>query len=149
LPLAGLGPGIEFGHTPRAAHQQGKRQVGGAFGEHIGGVGEHDPAFAEVGDVIVVVAHRDARHHFQPGRALQLGATEFATNTNQAVGIRQGFIELGIDVAVFRIWHNHVEVLLQALDHFLGNTAECEDGLFHGYRLVRRRMLGKLQVSSG
>ena len=31
-----------------AAHQQGEGQVGGAFGEHVGGVGEHDPAFIEV-----------------------------------------------------------------------------------------------------
>ena len=49
----------------------------------------------------------------------------------------QGFIELGVDVAIFRIRHDDVEVLLQAFDHFRRDAAEGEDGLFHGAGLVR------------
>ncbi|MOA03691.1 hypothetical protein D3C78_1232110 [compost metagenome] len=137
LPLPGLGPGIQFGNATGAAHQQGKRQVGGAFGEHIRRVGQHDPAFVEVGQVIVVVAHRDAGHHFQTGCVLQLRTTEFAAYTNQAMGMGQGFVELGVDVAVFRIRHDDVEVLLQAFNHLRGDAAECKDGLFHGRRARR------------
>ncbi|MNB90233.1 hypothetical protein D3C75_372890 [compost metagenome] len=132
LPLPGLGPGIQFGDAARAAHQQGKRQVGGAFGEHIRRVGQHDPAFVEVGQVIVVVAHRDTGYHFQRGGVFQLSAAEFATDADQAVGVGQGFVELGVDVAVFRIRHDDVEILLQAFDHWWSDAAECKDGLFHG-----------------
>jgi hypothetical protein len=62
------------------------------------------------------------------------------------MGMGQGFIELGVDVAIFRIRHDDVEVLLQAFDHFRRDAAEGEDGLFHGAGLVRaERMLSKLQ----
>ncbi|MNR68404.1 hypothetical protein D3C85_1929360 [compost metagenome] len=48
------------------------------------------------------------------------------------MGVGQGFVELGVDVAVFRVWHDDVEVLLEAFDHLGGDAAEGEDGLFHG-----------------
>ena len=137
LPLAGLGPGVEFSHAPGTAHQQGERQISGAFCEHVRGVGEHDSALTEVRDIIVVVAHRNAGHHFQFRGVLQLGATEFTADADQAMGMGQGFIELGVDVAIFRIRHDDVEVLLQAFDHFRRDAAEGEDGLFHGAGLVR------------
>ncbi|MCY1184270.1 hypothetical protein D9M73_249490 [compost metagenome] len=53
------------------------------------------------------------------------------------MGFRQGFVELGVDVTLFRVWHDDVEVLLQALNHFWRDAAEGEDSLFHGYRARR------------
>ncbi|MNK94056.1 hypothetical protein D3C87_1142460 [compost metagenome] len=148
LPLAGLGPGIQLGDAAGAAHQQGEGQVGGAFGQHVRSVGEHDPAFVEVSDVIVVVAHRDAGHHFQLGGVLQLCTTELAADTDQAVGVGQGFVELGVDVAVFRIRHDDVEVLLQAFDHLRRDATEGEDGFFHGCRLVGRECLASYKFQA-
>ncbi|MNL73473.1 hypothetical protein D3C87_1989360 [compost metagenome] len=57
------------------------------------------------------------------------------------MGVGQGFIELGIDVAVFRVRHDDIEVLLQAFDHLRRDAAEGEDGFFHGGGLVGRECL--------
>ncbi|MNL37477.1 hypothetical protein D3C87_1596220 [compost metagenome] len=49
----------------------------------------------------------------------------------------QGFVELGVDVAVFRIRHDDVEILLQAFDHCRSDAAEGQDSLFHERRARR------------
>ncbi|MND68344.1 hypothetical protein D3C80_597920 [compost metagenome] len=61
----------------------------------------------------------------------QLRAPQLAACADQAVSLGQGFVELGTDVTVFRVGHNHVEVLPQALDHRGGDAAEGEYSLFH------------------
>ncbi len=131
FPLTGLGPGVQLGDAAGAAHQQGEGQVGGAFGQHVRGVGQHDPAFVEVAQVVVVVTHGDARHHFQLAGVLQLLAAQFATGADQAMGVRQRLIELRVQVTQLRVGHDHVEVLAKALGHFRGHTAESKYGLFH------------------
>ncbi|MOA24953.1 hypothetical protein D3C78_1456520 [compost metagenome] len=138
--MASLGPGVQFSDAAGAAHQQGEGQVGGAFGEHVGGVGEQDPALIEVGQVIVVVAHRYAGYHLQVRGALQLLAPELATDSDQPVGVGQGFVELCVDIALGRARHDHVEVLLQALDHLGRDTAEGKYGFFHRARLVGEKI---------
>ncbi len=131
FPLAGLGPGIQFGGPAGTAHDQGEGHVGSAFGQHVGGIGEHDPALAEVGHVIVVVADRDTGDHFKLAGVFQLGTPQFAADTDQPVGVGQGFLELGIDIAELGVRDNHVEILAQALDHGRGDAAEGEYGFFH------------------
>ncbi|MOA57360.1 hypothetical protein D3C78_1815200 [compost metagenome] len=58
------------------------------------------------------------------------------------MGMGQGFVELGVDVALFRVRHDDVEVLLQAFNHFWRDAAEGEDGLFHGQRALRAQENG-------
>ena len=87
FPVAGLGVGVQFGDAAGTAHDQREAQVGGAFGQHVGGVGQHDAAFVEVTDVVVVVADRDAGHHFQLFRAFQLLAAQLATQRRSGRGL--------------------------------------------------------------
>jgi hypothetical protein len=61
----------------------------------------------------------------------------------------QGFVELSVDITLFRVRHDDVEVLLQAFNHFWRDAAEGENSLFHGRRARQaERMGGKLQASS-
>ncbi|MNZ60895.1 hypothetical protein D3C78_789710 [compost metagenome] len=132
LPLAGLGPGVQLGGASSGAQQQGEAEVGGGFGEHVGGVGQWDAALVEIGDVVVVVAHRDAGDHFQLAGLLQLFRAQRAADADHAVGFRQGGGVLGVDVAQLGIEHGDVELVAQAFEMFGGEAAEDEDVLFHG-----------------
>ncbi|MNF95784.1 hypothetical protein D3C84_785530 [compost metagenome] len=143
LPLPGLGPGIELGNAAGAAHEQSETEVGGAFGQYVGGVGQGNATRIEVVQVVVVVAHRHTRHHFQLAGVGQLRLTKLATHTDQAVGLGQGLVELGTDIAELGVRHDHVEVLLQAFDHRRGDAAEGKDGLFH-----RRNLCGRWRMGS-
>ena len=128
LPLACLGPGVQLGDPTCAAHDQGKTQVGGAFSQHVRGIGEHDAAFVEVVDIVVVVTHRDAGHHFQLTGIFQLLAPQFAADADQTVGVGQCLFELGVDIAQLGVGRDDVEILLQALDHLGGDAAEGKYG---------------------
>ena len=134
LPLTCLGPGIQFCNAAGTAHDQRKTQVGGAFSQHVRGVGEHDPAFVEVLQIVVVVAHRHAGHHFQLLGVFQLLASQLAANANQAVGVGQGFFKLSIDVAKLGVGGDDIKVLLQALDHLGRDAAEGKYGFFCAWK---------------
>ena len=128
LPLAGLGPGVKLGDPTGAAHDQGKTQVGGAFGQHVRGIGEHDAAFVEVVDIVVVVTHRDTGDDLQLPGMFQLLAPQFAADADQTVGVGQCLFELGVDIAQLGVGRDDVEILLQALDHRGGDAAEGKYG---------------------
>ena len=137
FPFTGLGPGVQLCHAASGAHDQGKTQVGGAFGQHVRGVGEHQPALVEVIDVVIVVTHRHAGHHFKVLGVFQLLATQLAANADQAMGVGQGFLKLSIDIAQLGIRHDDVEILSQALDHCWRDAAEGKYG-FLGIRKTHR-----------
>ncbi|MNC28236.1 hypothetical protein D3C75_764350 [compost metagenome] len=131
LPVAGLDPGIQLRHAPCGGHQQGEAEVGGGLGQHIRGVGEQDAALVQVGQLVVVVAHRDGRDDLQPAGTFELGATERPADAEQAVGLGQCRGVLGVDVAG-RVEQGDVEIVPQALLVLGAETAEDEDVLFHG-----------------
>ena len=70
-PLAGAHHVGQFDHTPGGGQDQRKACIGGGFGEHVWGVAEQDAAPGEVVDIVIVDAHRHARHRFQLGGQVQ------------------------------------------------------------------------------
>ncbi|MCY1396580.1 hypothetical protein D9M71_115580 [compost metagenome] len=149
LPLAGLGPGVQLGGASSGAQQQGEAEVGGGFGEHVGGVGQRDAALVEIGDVVVVVADRDAGDHFQLAGLLQLLGAQRAADADHAVGFRQGGGVLGVDVAQLGIEHGDVELAAQAFEMFGGEAAEDEDVLFHDGTVAGKREVNPTIRSAG
>ena len=61
------------------------------------------------------------------------------------MGVRQGFLKLGVDIAQLGIGSNHIEFLLQALDHFGRDTAEGK----YGFLCARKAHLNKTRRLSG
>ena len=72
-------------------------------------------------------------------RAFELRTAQLATHADQAVGVGQGFVELCVDIAQLGVGRDHLEILLQAFDHFRGDAAEGEDSFFHCRRAHRLR----------
>jgi len=65
LPFPRTHPTGQLHHPPRGGQEQGEAGIGGGFGEHVRGIGQHYPAPCQVRDVIVVDAHRHAGNHLQ------------------------------------------------------------------------------------
>ena len=79
-------------HAPRCRHQQGKAEVSGGLGQHIGRVGAQHAGSAHGGQVEIVVAHRHV------GAQLELRAL---------------LQQVGVDL--FRAGHEDTDLALQAL----------------------------------
>ena len=86
-PVAGAQPELAFGSAPRRPQQQRKGQVGGGFGQHVGGVAYRNAAPGGLGYIHIVQAHRQLADGAQAGRRVKQGGVHPVHNSGQdAIG---------------------------------------------------------------
>ena len=62
---------VGLDHAAGGGHQERPREIGGGIGQHVGGIGDHDPAPGAGRDVDVVVAHRHVGDDAKVGAGVQ------------------------------------------------------------------------------
>lgn len=133
-PFAGVNEGVALDDTAGRGHEEGEGEVGGGFGEDVGGIGDEDAAGGGGRDVDIVVADGDIGNDAD---AVELGedggrefVSELADDGLAALGaLNQGFggqTLVGIDIIEFAMGADES-------DRFGINAFGDEDfGLRHG-----------------
>src|SRR5205823_12520195 len=82
-------------HLPRQHAEHEKSELGGRFGQHVGGIGEWYLVFVSVGAIDVVEPDRDLRHDLErPLPCLEdLGVDRIAERGDQAINAALYFLD--------------------------------------------------------
>ncbi|MNV55950.1 hypothetical protein D3C71_1482120 [compost metagenome] len=131
LPTAVTHPVRQLHNPPGGGQDQGKASVGGGFGEHVGGVGQHHATPAELGDVVVVHADRNAGHHFKLWRQVEQAGVQAQAGPQQPVRPRQGVAQARQAIGPGGVHPGHLDALLQAGHQVVGQAFVQDDSLLH------------------
>ena len=119
VPEPGAQKALALGHAAGGGQQQGKAEVGGGFGQHVGGVGAQHAVCGEGRHIEIVEAHGHVGHDGQlrAGRQ-QLGADALAAGGQHAVLAPQPPRQLGGRPHLVGGVGFYLEMLAQPLQRF-------------------------------